>query len=247
MTLKFTLAVLLGLAAPSPALAQGGIFSDPKNLQVLPRDITPAELGATMRGFAMGTGLRCSNCHVGEEDQDLSAYDFAADTPELKQTARAMLRMVKAINETHLAGLGDERMEVSCVTCHRGVRIPRTTEQVLLDAAAEGSAPQLEATYRELRERYYGTHSYDFSERTLVRVAQALLGSGDRQAAGTVLDLMLEADPRSFNAHYLYGDYHAAGDDPEAAARYYRQAIAINPAAAPLLQGRLDALQVENP
>ena len=33
---------------------------------MLPEDISAQELSATMRGFALGLGLRCSNCHVGE-------------------------------------------------------------------------------------------------------------------------------------------------------------------------------------
>lgn len=38
---------------------------DPTNLQVLPKDIPKAQLVQTMRGFAMGLGVRCEHCHVG--------------------------------------------------------------------------------------------------------------------------------------------------------------------------------------
>lgn len=104
------------------AVAQ--VYDNPRNLQVLPAEIGADELRDTMKSFFFGTGLRCSSCHVGEEGQPLTTYDFASDERELKQTARQMLRMVNAINTEHLAHLGPERAEVSCATCHRGERLP---------------------------------------------------------------------------------------------------------------------------
>lgn len=113
---------LLCMLLCSAALAQ--IYDNPRNLQVLPADMGADELRDTMKSFFFGTGLRCSSCHVGEEGQPLTTYDFASDEAELKQTARQMLRMVNAINTEHLAPRGPERAEVSCATCHRGERLP---------------------------------------------------------------------------------------------------------------------------
>lgn len=113
---------LLCLLPCGTALAQ--IYDNPRNLQVLPGDIGADELWETMKSFYFGTGLRCSACHVGEEGQPLTGYDFASDEVALKQTARQMLRMVNAINNEHLAPLGPERAEVNCATCHRGERLP---------------------------------------------------------------------------------------------------------------------------
>lgn len=113
---------LLCMLLCGSAIAQ--IYDNPRNLQILPADIGADELRDTMKSFFFGTGLRCSSCHVGEEGQPLTTYDFASDEVELKQTARQMLRMVNAINTEHLAPLGPERAEVSCATCHRGERLP---------------------------------------------------------------------------------------------------------------------------
>jgi hypothetical protein len=121
-SLLSAIAGLLCLLLSSVAVAQ--IYDNPRNLQVLPADIGADELRDTMKSFFFGTGLRCSACHVGEEGQPLTTYDFASDEVELKQTARQMLRMVNAINTEHLAALGPERAEVSCATCHRGERLP---------------------------------------------------------------------------------------------------------------------------
>jgi len=41
--------------------AHAGLFDDPSNLEILPKDISAGELRDTMRGFSQGTGARCSS------------------------------------------------------------------------------------------------------------------------------------------------------------------------------------------
>ena len=100
------------------------------NLQVLPRDIPPPQLVATMKSFAQGLGVRCEHCHVGEGN-DLSKFDFAADTKPAKATARKMIRMASALN-TQLATIVPPAADaaaaarVTCFTCHRGAPKPLT-------------------------------------------------------------------------------------------------------------------------
>lgn len=147
--LKFAFGLLIGLTL-SLGL-QADIFDDPQNLEVLPDTISPESLRATMRGFSMGTGLRCSNCHDGEEGADLSTYDFASDEKELKQVARQMLKMVMAINGEYLEPLGEDHTQVQCITCHRGVKVPRMTQEILTRAATKSGVEGLNKTYRELR------------------------------------------------------------------------------------------------
>ena len=69
--ISITLAALL-----LPGLSRGherrDIYANPENLKVLPEDISSADLGATMKGFALGLGLRCENCHVGEAGKPLT-------------------------------------------------------------------------------------------------------------------------------------------------------------------------------
>ena len=112
---------------------------EPKNLQVFGASVKGRELGGQMRQFALGLGVRCQYCHLGKggaepDPQDLTSFDFALDSPA-KEKARTMIRMVREINHTHLAGLpgrskeASERIEVSCVTCHRGKSKPEVSEQ----------------------------------------------------------------------------------------------------------------------
>lgn len=122
----------------SLTLTSSGLFADrvsdqnpiPENftnLQVLPVGTDRGALVATMRNFAIGLGVRCEHCHVGEGN-DLSQFDFASDNKATKGVARQMLRMAMAINGTHLEGIGDpsEAPKVTCFTCHRGELKPAT-------------------------------------------------------------------------------------------------------------------------
>ena len=89
------IAFLLGLSlALLPGTAQAQFPPDSfTNLQVLPEDIGTRELIGTMRSFALGLGVRCSFCHVGEEGRPLATFDFAADDKAEKLKAREMIRM----------------------------------------------------------------------------------------------------------------------------------------------------------
>ena len=52
-----------------------------------------------MRGFSRALGVRCQYCHVGEEGQPLSEFDFASDDNPNKDRAREMLRMLGTVND----------------------------------------------------------------------------------------------------------------------------------------------------
>lgn len=84
-----------------------------------------------MIGFTQALGVRCSTCHMGEESQPLTEYDFSADDKEIKLVAREMLKLVGTINESigNLdRGANHNFVEVSCQTCHRGQSIPALIE-----------------------------------------------------------------------------------------------------------------------
>ena len=241
MKLNLLLTALWTLAYAAGVSAQ--IFDNPQNLKVLPDDISAAELGKTMKSFALGTGFRCSSCHMGEEGQALSEYDFSSDEKELKQTARRMLKMVRDINGNHLEFRGDGRIEVQCVTCHRGVNKPEMTADVLAGAVADGGVEGLQIAYRELRGRYYGTHSYDFSDFTLGAFTQSLMREGKTDEARAMLDMVLEDNPTSFNAVFLYGELSVQIGNTQAAEEYYLEAIELNPRAATFIQPKLEELK----
>lgn len=234
---------VLALCMPLLAIGQINIYENPKNLKVLPEDISSDELRDTMKNFALGTGFRCSSCHMGEEGQPLTEYDFASDDKELKGKARLMLKMVSAINSNHLEQLGEERVEVRCATCHRGVNKPEFTGEVLARAADEGGVEQLTSSYIELKERYYGSHSYDFTDMTLSDFARSRAAAGHPDQAFAMLDMVLEDNPQSFMAHFSYAEIHHRAGNAPLAIDHYKKAIEVNPRAAGFLEARIKQLE----
>ena len=114
-------------------LAQAGMFDDAENLQVLSESTTAAELRTLMREVSMGTGNRCSACHVGAVEADLSTYDFSLDDKDKKLKARKMIQMTQDINKALAAAFPDTEeplVSVTCATCHRGQSKPKMIEDV---------------------------------------------------------------------------------------------------------------------
>lgn len=241
---------ILGLAHfLAPPVVVGQFPPDSlENLQVLPEDMEVRELIDIMRRFAIGLGVRCHYCHVGAEGQPLADFDFVSDDKPEKRTARQMLRMVAEINQQHLAGLEGRRqpqVDVSCVTCHRGQARPVLIEDALKQAVIEGGSAAGLAKYRELRQRYYGSHTYDFREFVLVSVAQDLWEIDEREAAIALAVLNLEFFPESGSTHTLLGQAYAEIGESEKAAAHLQKALEINPRNAVARQA-LDALKGPN-
>jgi hypothetical protein len=223
------LAVAAPLFVAAPAQAQ--IPDEFTNLEILPDDIGQRELVGIMRGFAGALGVRCTHCHVGDTPGSLEGVDFATDELEPKRVARAMLKMVSEINGSLIPTTGRENpLEVTCVTCHHGITKPQTLDAVLVATYDEGGADAAVAKYRELREQYYGSASYDFGMGTLAEVAQTLArGKQDLDAALTMARLNLEFFPQSGAAHFLEGQILVARGESEAGIESMERAIELEP------------------
>ena len=100
--------------------AGGGQAAPLQNLQVLPKEMTRAEVTALMRTFTAALGVQCSHCHVGSPQER-----FKDDLPA-KATARKMLKMSMAINADPMGVKPGEPNKVTCYTCHRGAVKPLT-------------------------------------------------------------------------------------------------------------------------
>jgi tetratricopeptide (TPR) repeat protein len=238
-----TLSLLLAPAARSAAQDEPEFV----NLQVLAKDIAREELMDVMRfDFVGGLGVRCNYCHVGEEETAIDEYDFASDAKAPKRKAREMLRMVRAINDTHLAALEDRAeppIRVSCFTCHHGVTEPRKLQDILFEELREGGPDATVARYRELREEYHGRAAYDFGPTVLSHIA-IVLGEEDRQAeAIPLLELNVEQHPEFWYSYVLLGDYLTEADRPRAI-RHFERALELAPEGSKVfVEQRLDALR----
>lgn len=203
-----------------------------KNLKVFPKDIPVRALLDTMGSFTRALGVRCTYCHVGEEGQPLSSFDFPSDQKPEKEKARVMLRMVGAINGDYLTKLAARRtptITVTCATCHHGVTEPRPLQQVVLNAYDSAGADSAEALYRALRTRYYGRAAYDFGEVPLVDVGNALRARGRMADALRFYILNTQMLPASAFAFRSAAEGQLAAGDTASAIRSLQQALAINP------------------
>ncbi|NSL88381.1 c-type cytochrome [Chitinophaga sp. Mgbs1] len=95
----------------------------PKNLKVLPKNISHDELIGTMRSFNTALGVKCNFCHAPQKD-DPKKLDFASDDNQHKDVARAMMKMTSRINRKFFKGR--EVMAVTCYSCHHGNEEPKT-------------------------------------------------------------------------------------------------------------------------
>jgi hypothetical protein len=226
------LAVVSAIMVLSPAWPLAA--QDPEgaeNLQVLSPELSRAEINAIMRGFTAATGTRCVTCHVGDEGQPLSTYDFASDDKAMKLKAREMMRLVLSINDglAELPDRGVPAVDVTCMTCHGGVPRPEPIEAIVERTALDEGGDAAVARYRELRERYFGRRAYDFGEGPLVSAGAALVAGEHADQARAVLELALEYHPRSIQALLALGRAEEVRGDTAAALAAYRRVLEIEP------------------
>jgi hypothetical protein len=111
--------VAIGMAATRPNEDPG-----PKNLKVLPKNISKDDLDKVMDGFKAALGVKCNFCHAASKDSSSNKLDFASDDKPEKNVARHMMRMTAKINKKFFSFNKDEKGEskqtVFCITCHRG-------------------------------------------------------------------------------------------------------------------------------
>ena len=136
LTLPLVLAACAAVALLLPAPVRSAEFPPEKfeNLQLLPKDIGTRQLLDSMKAFSQSLGVRCWFCHVGEEGQDLSTFDFVTDELSHKVVAREMIKMTQQIQSQNmkevaklfrnLEGKTDAAPRVTCNTCHRGQTEP---------------------------------------------------------------------------------------------------------------------------
>lgn len=238
--------ILSGLvlaAAPALLEAQGGFRfpENPKNLKVLPDSVRGARLGQVMRGFTAALGVRCEYCHTGQGD--LSNFDFTSDDKPAKNKARLMLKMVMAINGTHLAELGDQRIQVTCATCHRGVARPAMLEDLLEAAIDSAGIDAATARYDELRKRYYGGFSYNFSRGPLTVLGERLMTKQKYPEAVKVLQLEIANNGEDVRTLMALGGAQAQAGDKDGAKKTFEKGLSLAPDnMKPMIQQQIDRI-----
>ncbi len=213
------------------------------NTLVIPHSTPVLQVIGMMRNFTGNLGVRCPFCHEGIEGQDLTTFDFASDTKRTKLVARQMMRMVEEINRRldTLPERPPQGLRVTCATCHRGVTRPVPLATLLTDVAQASGADSAVATYRALRQRYYGGDAYDFTEFSLNSAAFRLGRANRFDEAFRLLQLNAELFPNSSAMEVFRGNIQLMRGDTTTAAVAFREAVRRDPKNEEAL-GRLRAI-----
>jgi len=201
------------------------------NLRVIPRETPVLEVIGMMRNYTSWLGVRCQYCHVGEEGMPLTQFNFPSDDKRTKLVARQMMRMVGEINQRldTLPGRAANGLHVTCGTCHRGVSRPVPLETLLQETATTAGADSAIRAYKALRERYYGSDAYNFSEPALNIAAFRLGRVGKFPEAFALLGLNEQFFPGSSGMYVFRGNITLMQGDTVAAERAFREAVRLNP------------------
>jgi tetratricopeptide (TPR) repeat protein len=201
----------------------------------------PGQPLPNMQAIAQALGVSCDYCHVAERGSSI---------PEPKKDiARAMMAMTRDINakiQAAMPSAGTNTVQtaltqVDCVTCHRGVPIPRQLSELLSQTLkTQGSAAAIEQ-YRQLRNQYYGHQAYDFGENTLLALAQQITSSRPDDSIA-LLALNLEFYPRSASSYAEIAFAYTRKLDDDSAIANLEKALEIDPKNG-IIQGQLEQLK----
>jgi hypothetical protein len=130
--LLISVAVIVGTVAQAPEAAKAAgsppplsrTFRAPRNLKVLPKDLSGRQVNSIMEEWSRSLGVRCDACHAEATEtlpaDDDSNLNFADDSKPMKIIARNMYGMTEEINSIHIAKIEGSGIPVTCGTCHRG-------------------------------------------------------------------------------------------------------------------------------
>ena len=112
--------VFFGIAASKPS------GTKERNLKVLPKDISNADLDSVMEGYSKALNVGCDFCHA--ENKTKTDIDFASDDKPEKEITRMMMKLTATVNKDYfdytIVYKAGEKMAVSCYTCHDGFPRP---------------------------------------------------------------------------------------------------------------------------
>lgn len=216
--------------APGQPGQRGAAPAPMTNLQIIPKDTPRPQVIQTMQAFTQALGVQCAYCHVDEGRG--GRQDYAADEKPTKKAARGMMVLAREVNEKLPAAVGksaDATTRVGCATCHRGVPIPRQITDIVTEAATSGGATAGLAKFKELRTQFYGGQSYDFSENSLLTLAQRANAAQKPDDALAYVQANLEYYPKSVRSYLLLSQIHQAKNDKDAAIKDVEKALEIDP------------------
>jgi hypothetical protein len=199
----------------------------PRRPSVLPPGVDRLRL---MQTVAAALGVECAFCLANLDRRGRPTPLTSSGKPRM-EVAREMFLMVDAINmqvQTATDKTAADATRVQCVTCHRGVPIPKQLSEILTQTALKQEPDAVAAQYHELRAQFYGRQAYDFSEPALVAIGERL--AAVRPNAGVALmQATLEHYPQSSVVYTVLGMAQSNASEYQGAIESLRKALALNP------------------
>ncbi len=106
----------------APADQDTWMPTEVKNLTVLPKETSPADVMKIMKAWNAALNVQCVFCHVGQVGKPLATVDFVSDNKKRKDVSRVMVKAVMQANETFKTGIEDDPPQLQCSTCHKRSR-----------------------------------------------------------------------------------------------------------------------------
>ena len=204
----------------------------PKNLQFFPKDMTGQQILPIMQNFNAALGVNCTYCHNSEPPVDNPKNDFASDEKETKKKARVMLQLARDVNMKLQSEMGKPAAEltnVQCVTCHRGVAIPKQLAAIMTETATKEGVNKAIAQYNDLRKRYYGAQAYDFTDQTLFTAATQALAANKPDDAIAFAQTNLSYHANSARSYQVMSQAFQRKNDKDKAIQALEKAVDLDP------------------
>ena len=186
----------------------------------------PREALPDMQAIAGALGVTCEYCHAR------GPAEAASTGPSHIAVAKQMLAMTKELNTRVEAASGKATgvaTKVDCITCHRGVPIPKQLGDVLWDTTRTQGAAAAITQYRDLRTRFFGRAAYDFTEQTLLTLSQRIANARPDDAIAFAR-LNLEFFPNSSASYQAVAFAYTRKVDDASAITALEKAVELDPA-----------------
>lgn len=186
----------------------------------------PREPLPNMQAIAEALGVTCEFCHA-------RGPSASTETTGLRKidVAKQMIAMTRELNTRVESATGKATgaaVKVDCMTCHRGVTIPKPLGDVLMETASKQGVNAAIEQYRDLRTRYYGKQAYDFSEQTLLSLSQRIANSRPDDAIA-VARLNIEFYPNSSQSYAALAYAYTRKVDDQSAIEALEKAVELDP------------------
>jgi hypothetical protein len=221
-----------GGPAPQAQGRGGPQVPTPRNLQFFPKDMTGQQILPIMQNFNAALGVNCTYCHNSEAPVDRPGNDFASDEKQTKKTARVMLAMARDVNmklQSELGKPANQLTNVQCVTCHRGVAIPKQLVTIMMETAGKDGVNKAVQQYQDLRKQYYGAQAYDFTDVTLFNAATQSLAANKPDDALAFAQLNLAYHANSARSYQVMSQAYQRKMDKDKAIQALEKAVEIDP------------------